>query len=261
MAVKYYAQIEFDLISDPRFRQLSTNDVRFVYLSAHCSRFSNYIGLFHYPAAIWSHDANVKEIELYASISELEMAGLLEYNSEQQAVRLSDWFYSLNAPQNGNQMKGHIKSYLGLKNCPPDMLSRSVAEFTVSSFSQVLQWEELSSEHGKVREAFRGFLKTMYFRLGDDFSVILMEEINRSGKATFTSIQSCFHLLPNDGLLAVQPFRKSLGTVPQQKNTLEDHTLSKKEGNAVAAIGQPTGPAPSVEAFNSPLSRAARKVD
>lgn len=68
MAVKHYAQIDFDLFSDPKFRKLSSNDVRFIYLTAHCSKLSNYLGLFRYPVEIWSYDANVKPVEVQAAI-------------------------------------------------------------------------------------------------------------------------------------------------------------------------------------------------
>lgn len=259
MAVKYYAQIDFDLFSNPKFRALSSNDIRFIYLSAHCSKLSNYIGLFRYPIEIWSYDANVKPIEIEAAIAELQRCDLIEYDFDQQTLRLVGWFYSLNAPDNGNQMKGHIKSFQGLPFCPPEMFCRAAAEFTVSSFVQALNWEDTSAEHKKVYDAFRSFLKTLFYKYDDDFNTILMEEINHRGKVAYGSIQACYHMLPSDGLQIVKPFRKGLETVSKQEKREDEIKSNEKtiDGN-MHAVGLVQSRA-SYSVLNSHLAKEARK--
>jgi len=132
-------------------------------------------------------------------IVELQSAGLVEYDHDQQTLRLVGWFYSLNGPDNGNQMKGHIKSFLGLSRCAPEIYWRAVAEFTVASFALALHWDNESPEHRKVNDAFRAFLKPMYFKYGEEFCAVLANEINSFEKGAYAPIQAVFHLLPGDG--------------------------------------------------------------
>ena len=259
MAVKYYAQIDFDLFSNPKYRALSSNDIRYIYLAAHCSKLSNYIGLFRYPVDIWSYDASAKSLEIEAAISELQRCGLIEYDFEYQTLRLVGWFNSLNAPNNGNQMKGHIKSFSGMPACPPEMFCRAVSEFTVSSFIQALSWEDLSPEHKKVHEAFRTFLKAQFFKYGDDFNLILMEEINKRGRVTFGAIQACYQMLPSEGLHVVEPFRKGIETLSKQENRKEEKIIDQKTLNVSSTRKIQPHEKPSSSAFNSTIARQARK--
>ncbi len=258
MAVKHYAQIEFDLFSDPKFRGLSSNDVRFIYLTAHCSKLSNYLGIFRYPIEIWSYDSNVKPAEIQAALSELEAKGLVEYDQDTQTLRLIGWFYTLNGPRNGNQMKGHIKSFLGLSRCDPEMLCRSVAEFTVSSFSAASLWENESPEHRKVNDAFRTFLKYLHFKFGTGFGEILENEINASGKDTFGAIQAVFHMLSSGGPSTVEPFRKGFETVSKQEMTGEENTKIQKKTNVVSDGKHVVSASPLSETMNSRLAIEAR---
>lgn len=258
MAVKYYAQIDFDLFSDPRFRALSSNDVRFIYLTAQCSKLSNYIGLFRYPVEVWSYDANVKPLEVEAAIEELSACGLVDYDFEQQVLRLIGWFYSLYAPENGNQMKGHIKSFQGMSFCPAEMYCQAVSEFTVSSFVQTLQWDELSPEHRKVTQAFRAFLKATFFRYGDSFIDVLLDEVNRSGKSVYGVIQSCFQLLPDDGLEVVKPFRRGSETVLKQERTVDESKINQKNLDLDRRASKQNQPQPLATTVNSRIARDAR---
>ncbi|WP_282091226.1 hypothetical protein [Epibacterium ulvae] len=259
MAVKYYAQIDFDLFSNPKYRALSSNDIRYIYLAAHCSKLSNYIGLFRYPVDIWSYDASAKPLEIEAAISELQRCDLIEYDFEYQTLRLVGWFSSLNAPNNGNQMKGHIKSFSGLPTCPPEMFCRAVSEFTVASFKQALSWEDLSPEHKKVHDAFRTFLKAQFFKYGDDFNLILMDEINKRGRVTFGAIQSCYQMLPSEGLHSVQPFRKGIETLSKQEKRKEEKTINQKTINVSPPRNSSVTDKPSSSALNSKIAKQARK--
>lgn len=229
MAVKYYAQIDFELFSEPVFRSLSSNDVRFIYLTAHCSKLSNYLGLFRYPREIWSYDANVKPVEIDVAIDELEKNGLVEYDDLTQTLRLVGWFRTLNAPANGNQMKGHIKSFRGLNDLDAGMYCRSVAEFTVSSFGKAIHWDLNSIEHKKIGEAFRPFLSTMFHRFGELFTDILQAEINGSGREAQRSIEAVFHLLPNFGEGSVKPFRNGSARVSEQEIKVDHNRLEQQK--------------------------------
>ncbi|WP_298257569.1 hypothetical protein [uncultured Litoreibacter sp.] len=260
MAVKYYAQIDFDLFSDPKFRALSSNDVRFIYLTAQCSKLSNYIGLFRYPVEIWSYDANVKPIEIQAAITELQRCELIEYDHDHQALRLIGWFHSLNAPDNGNQMKGHMKSFQGLPAWPAEMFCRAIAEFTVSSFMQTLNWEDLSTEHKKAHSAFRAFLKMIFFKYGDGFNAILMDEINSRGKGAYSSIQACYQMLPSDGLQTVEPFRKGSETVSKQESKADDIKSNHKTLNPNASRKVISHSRPTASVLNSAIAKEARGV-
>ncbi|MCK0119231.1 hypothetical protein MWU61_01665 [Loktanella sp. F6476L] len=260
MAVKYYAQIDFDLFSEPVFRNLSSNDVRFIYLTAHCSKLSNYLGLFRYPKEIWSYDANVKPVEIDVAIAELEDSGLVEYDAATQTIRLVDWFKTLNAPANGNQMKGHIKSFRGLSQVDEGMLCRSVADFTVSSFIKAVQWELTSPEHGKINEAFRPFLSSLYFRFGDLFSNTLQAEIDASGRETQRAIEAVFHLLPSIGTGEVKPFRKGCERVSQQEKKEEDRKTKNQRTNPAVTKDQRENSSVSKQAKESKLALEARQM-
>lgn len=258
MAVKYYAQIDFDLFSDPKFRRLSSNDVRFIYLTAHCSKLSNYLGLFRYPVEVWSYDANVKPVEIRAAVIELQSAGLVEYDHDQQTLRLVGWFYSLNGPDNGNQMKGHIKSFLGLSRCAPEIYCRAVAEFTVASFALALHWDNESPEHRKVNDAFRAFLKPMYFKYGEEFCAVLANEINSFEKGAYAPIQAIFHLLPGDGPDRVKPFRKGFETVSKQEKKEEENKINHTKSNDAPVKKSRPEQRPTPQVLDSRLAKEAR---
>lgn len=260
MAVKYYAQIDFDLFSEPVFRNLSSNDVRFIYLTAHCSKLSNYLGLFRYPKEIWSYDANVKPVEIDVALAELEKSELVEYDVSTQTIRLVGWFKTLNAPVNGNQMKGHIKSFRGLSEVEAGMLCRSVAEFTVSSFGKAIHWELNSPEHIKIGEAFRPFLSTMFFRFGELFVQTLQVEIDESGREAQKLIESVFHLLPGAGESTVKPFRNGFARASEQEKRLEEKKTEEKRKHEKILIDRGKSRAASKQAKESKLAIEARKA-
>ena len=228
-------------------------------MTDHCSKFSNYIGLFRYPVDIWSYDACVKPIEIEAAILELRKSNLIEYDADQQTIRLVGWFYSLDAPDNGNQMKGHIKSFQGITFCPPEIFCCAAAEFTVSSFIQTSNWEATSPEHKKAYDAFRSFLKTQFFKYGDDFNTILMNEINSRGKIAYGSIQACYQMLPSDGLQTVEPFRKGFDTVSKQEKKGEENKSKNKNLDAPMQISKVSRAGASESVHNSSLVKEARK--
>lgn len=259
MVVKYFAQIDFDLFSEPVFRSLSSNDVRFIYLTAHCSKLSNYVGLFRYPKEIWGYDANVKPVEIDAAIVELERCGLVEYDISTQTLRLVGWFKNLYGPANGNQMKSHIKSFRGLSEVDPGMFCRTVAEFTVASFRKSIHWEPNSPEHSKIGDAFRPFLSTMFFRFGELFTQTLQAEIEESGREARSSIGAVFHLLPGVGDSPVKPFRNGSQTVSEQEKRIKDNKLEEKRKHAEGTIDLGKSGKPTAQAKNSRLAIEARK--
>lgn len=259
MAVKHYAQIDFDLFSEPVFRSLSSNDVRFIYLTAHCSKLSNYVGLFRYPKEVWSYDANVKPVEIDVAIVELESSGLVEYDMPTQTIRLVGWFKTLNAPANGNQMKGHIKSFRGLSEVDAGMFCRSVAEFTVASFRKSIHWEPNSPDHSKIGDAFRPFLSTMFFRFGDLFTDTLQAEISESGREARGSIEAIFHLLPGVGDSHVKPFRDSSQRVSEQEKITQNTKVEENRKYAETTINRGKLEMPTEQAINSKLAIEARK--
>lgn len=157
-------------------------------------------------------------------------------------------------------MKGHIKSFRGLNEVDAGMYCRSVAEFTVSSFGKAIHWDQNSTEHRKIGEAFRPFLSTMFHRFGELFIDTLQAEIDQSGREAQNSIEAVFHLLPSFSDSAVKPFRNGSKRVSKHERRREHKKIEEQRKDEELPIAQGRLGKASDPAKESKLAIQARKA-
>lgn len=178
---KTFAQIEATLPHSRKVRQLNHGQ-RWAYLCAHLTPLGGFIGTFRYPKSVWADDAGLTRDEVEIAIEELVSVGLIEYDYEDEFVRIIAWFLKKNAPENASRMASFASDFAGLE-APDDMVIGSAAEFTVGAIKRAQRWKPDSVEWEKLRDVFKPFLATMRQNFQDDFHQALVGQVERQNRA------------------------------------------------------------------------------
>ena len=197
MAGRKFAMISSGLLQSKKVRALKNNDARWAYLCIHLSELSNYQGFFRYQKGSWASDAFVSVKKLNEIILDLETNNLIEYDHDEELVRVIAWFYKANAPANASVMEGHIRDYQLQEPDNAFMFLRSVSEFTVGSIRRAQGWKPESTDRSKLRAAFGPFLEYLFREYGSDLFKSLEPEISKSGKVVEVEIHSIFPAIAN----------------------------------------------------------------
>jgi hypothetical protein len=197
MAGRKFAMISSGLLQSKKVRALKNNDARWAYLCIHFSELSNYQGFFRYQKSSWASDAFVSVKKLNEIILDLETNNLIEYDHDEELVRVIAWFYKANAPANASVMGGHIRDYQRQEPDSTFMFLRSVSEFTVGSIRHAQGWKPESPEWPKLRAAFGPFLEYLFREYGSDLLKSLQTEISKFGKVVEVEIHSIFPTIAN----------------------------------------------------------------
>lgn len=230
MASRSYAQISCTLPASKKLRRLTNHKSRWAYLCAHLSPLGNYTGLFRYPKAVWADDAALSVSELEEAISELVSVGLIEFDDDEQTVRIISWFHKKNCPENASRMISLVSDYFALDDGDAGMYSRSVSEFVVGSVRRAQGWKTDSPDWPKLRECFQQFLRQNHQDYGNTFLEALALEVLAAGKAVRAEICSLFPLcLEAIAQLEAPPCVHPVDTLPPHDTTLDDTKTRRKK--------------------------------
>ena len=189
-----YAQIDCSLLHSRKYRRLNHLQ-KSAYTSAHLSLLGNFIGIFRYPKASWAYDADISHEEMDEAISAMQQVGLIQYDEDEGFVRIVDWFFKKNAPDNASTMIRMVKDFAELE-APDAIFLASAAEFAVGSIKRALRWKPDSPDWPKLREAFKLFLKNIQGGFEDDFLQELKTCLEGQSNAVRAEISALLPTLP-----------------------------------------------------------------
>ncbi len=192
MPARTYAQIECSLKGSKKIRGLSSHKVRWVYLCAHLSDFATYTGVFRYPRPMWAYDAQLDPDGLDDAIAELIEAGLIDYDAEDDFIRIVGWFHKRSGPDNPNRVQSVIADLTGLSELPEAMLQKASAELVCASVKRSLRWTEDSGARSKLYKMLSAFLREVHLEIGDALIVALRSEMEASSAAVQSEIGAIF---------------------------------------------------------------------
>ncbi len=246
MANKPYAQIDGSLLISKKFRGLPNNDARFAYVSVHLSPMGNYLGHFRYPLVVWADEVQLDGDSMRGIAELLIEAKLIEYDFDEEIVRVVGWFYKRNQPENGSRMLGLAKDFERLGDDAPELQAHAVAEFAFGCIRASKSWDKDSSEHDKLQRALTSLLPEKHDQLGDELMAALVEEATRNKRGASDEIAL---MLPafGDFIVASQQTHNGLGetssslpapTLPTPCRLGVD-TLSTASGHPVPTVPGP----------------------
>ncbi|MDA8746657.1 hypothetical protein N9M66_00420 [Litoreibacter sp.] len=179
--------------------------------------------MFRYPLSVWADDAALQVSKLEDCISELINVGLIEFDEDEQVVRIVAWFHKKNCPENASRMISLVGDYYASDDSDAGMFCRSVSEFIVGSIRRAQGWKSDSPDWPKLRECFTPFLRQSYQDYGDLFLNSLAAEVLAAGKAVRAEICSLFPLCSDAiALLETPPSGHPVDTLRPHDTTRHD---------------------------------------
>jgi len=273
MANKDFVMIETALLRRKGFRSLDTCSERNAYLTATLSTQANYIGVFRYPLEWFASESKIHKEDLVPIVRRLEDVGLIEYDEEEENLRLRDWFYTSNIRTSANTVKRAARDFLKSEVPRIASVSRATAEFVVASLKGVSGYGRESDHGPKVIEVLRDFL----CRAVNDFPELeasLLAEMEQHGAGVKLGFDEVFLGLVQGEAGATRticraPLKglQSCSKAPSKHKTTPDHSetknIKKLDATHETSVGEHRAQAsvgPTVSTLNSPLALAAKKV-
>ena len=224
MTGRNYAQINCSLTRSKKLAALQDHKHKWAYLCAHLSDFGNFLGLFRYPMTAWCDDAGLSRDELTGAISEMQSVGLIDYDHDEEIVRIVSWYHKKNCPENASRMIGHIGDYLVCEIENADMLLASVAEFIVGSVQRSRSWKTSSPDLQKMRDAFAEFCRQLYQEYDEQFLSALSWELDLAAKSIRGEVLGFCPIL---GVFEQEQCPPALDTVPTPCRDTKTKTKTK----------------------------------
>lgn len=224
MPSRTYAQISCSLKGSKKIRGLSSHKTRWAYTCVHLSDYCTYTGLFRYPQHVWAHDAQMTLEEISDSISELTESGLIEFDTEDDFIRIVGWFHKRSGPDNPNRVESIINDLSGMDDVDPVMFCNSVAELTASSVKRSLRWERDGIAQAKLYGSLKQFLSEVFQDHGDQFLSAMNDDLAGMSSTVGTEIRAIF---PPPRSVGFEGFGKGY---PNPSGT-RDETRRKRDGN------------------------------
>lgn len=280
MTSRPYAQIECSLTNSKKLRGLSSHSGRWAYLCAHLSDYCTYSGLFRYPSVIWAHDAQIDPDSLSSVVSELVEAGLIEYDPDEEFVRIVGWHHKRSGPDNPNRVDSIIADLSSLSAINDEMFCASVSELAAASVKRSLRWLGNTGSRDQLYGSLRVFLAEAYQDYGDALIASLNAELEASPASVGKEIGAIFPALmltnkePLDNpsgrvppTLAEHEMRRDVDEMKMKREEDENETvqisaLRPSSGSAPETVSEllRKGSKPKASTINSPLAQAARGV-
>jgi len=212
MANRNFAQISCTLTSSKKIRGLSSDGSRWAYICAHLSELGNYAGLFRYPVVIWASDVGKTIDEMKTYIVELEAAGLIEYDFDEEIIRIVSWFHKKNAPENASRVTSLSRDYNEREIDNTGIFLRSLSEFVVGSSKRAIYWSDEENSNArtrgdrvKFRETMKPFLAEMLTRHGEQLLAALYDEMQGCSETVQNEIHTLSLPLMQFSAKAKQP--------------------------------------------------------
>lgn len=192
MPSRTYAQIECSLTSSKKLRGVSSHKTRWAYVCAHLSDFGTYTGLFQYPRHMWAHDAQLASDELDSAIEELVTAKLIQFDPDEDFIRIVGWFQKRSGPDNRNRAFSVMMDLSGLEALPVDMLCSAAAELTVASVKRSLKWKPESGDREKLYADLHSFLAELFHSHEEHLLPCLAAEMRAASSTVAKEIGAIF---------------------------------------------------------------------
>ena len=154
MASRSFVQLSFRVLDNAKFRSLSSNDTRFLYLSLLANPFSNYIGLYHLRSDFIPNISHIDPGKINENLEELTQESLIEYDRQTEFIRLVGWFDKLNGPSSASASKRMIRDFLELENIPKGLFERSSLNFLFRLSINYRNWKDRNSILGEAHTLF-----------------------------------------------------------------------------------------------------------
>ena len=195
MGARTFAQINCSILRSRKLRGLGHAE-RWAYLCTHLTPQAGFTGIFHYPIALWAADAGIDEGKLGQAISRLTDAGLIEWDADEELVRVIG-VHRQRPPENASRAIGLIQDFIDLTNTlepeTGNMILRGASELVAASVARAQRWDPEKGEFDKLRNALGDFLRRTYQEFDDRLLDALQTEMQASNKAAKAEIGS---LLP-----------------------------------------------------------------
>ena len=218
MANKTFAQINTSLLTSKRFRSLDSCSERNVYFTAHLSGQANYAGLFHYPLSYYAREAGVDESHIRGIVERLIKVGLIEYDWDEEFIRITQWFYKKNCPENRSRVASLANDYIAGTFPTTDITRNSIAEFVLGCLCRAHRFKK-GSEHGaEIVEELRQFLAKVGFGFGSLIPVLKREYLAHGSNVKREFEHVLMGLVEAEAIEARESpfacFDQGVGTVP-----------------------------------------------
>ncbi|MDA5094226.1 hypothetical protein O2N63_09005 [Aliiroseovarius sp. KMU-50] len=117
--------------------------------------------------------------ELLDEISRLERVGLIQYDRDEEFVRIIG-FHRERPAENAKHMISLIRDFkkevFGRRKCPP-MWGNAIAEFVVACVQRKQLWKPDSKSHDELDAEMKPFIRMTWEELGDPFLAALNDEL------------------------------------------------------------------------------------
>jgi len=180
---------------DSRKMRALTHAEKWAYVSVHLTRLSSFTGVFNYPLVMWARDADLTGDELDDSIERLVEVGLIEWDTEDEVVRIVG-FHRQRPPENASRsigLAGDFSDLLRRQVTSRAIVLRAAVEFAVAAVERSRGWKPEGSELLKLRDTLGPFLRGIYQEHEVELLAALGEELKSTSKAALKEIGS---LLP-----------------------------------------------------------------
>ncbi len=229
---------------------------------------------------MWAHDAQMDVPDLKSAIAELVQAGLIDYDEDEQFVRINGWFHKRSGPDNPNRVDSVIADLCSMDCIEDEMLCKAVSELAVASVKRSLRWKEDAPGRAQLYGSLKAFLAEVYQDHGDAFLALLSAELSDAPATVSLEMKVIFPVLnavqePSEGKGSerVTPTlrehetrrRRDLDETNTKKNKDEKKTAHFSDGDELLALGQASvselprrGVGPTVATLQSRLVQQAR---
>lgn len=205
MAARTFAQINTGILRSKKLKECNHSE-KWAYMCAHFTHLGSFHGFFEYPLVLWAQDADMSIDELREAVNRLCDLGLVEYDFEEEYVRIVG-VHRQRPPDNASKVMALTSDYYSLaeeSSAQEMMRLRGVAEFSVAAVQRAQQWKPDSPEHEKLRDALKPFLNGQWQEHGGILTELIDTELERAKKTTRDEMEALFPQL----------HVASMGTVP-----------------------------------------------
>lgn len=180
MTARRFAQLDCTLASSKKIRRLKNGSHKWAYLCAHLSPIGSFRGIFRYPLSVFADDAQMTSDELKIAIDDLVACNLIEYDCDEELIRIVGWFRKKNGPENSSFAIGMITDFANRPHPNVGMELNSFAEFSIAVLHRSLNWKPESQT--VLRERLRTQLEFTYQFHGQMLLDALAIEIEGFGR-------------------------------------------------------------------------------
>ena len=186
---KKWSRILQSLPHSQRIRALPDAAHKWAYVCIQCSNFGNFHGQFFYPVQALAMDVPTDPDTAREMIDALTDAGLIEYDHDEQYVRLTGYHSKGNPPDNPSTVTNRCREFADLSG-PAGMTIATIAEFMVGAFRKSAGWRPDTQQFLEMEKQLIKTLDQSLRRYGDDVvTAILDAGLNENDERLMDELQ------------------------------------------------------------------------